>query len=108
VRTFQIITIAVPVSNEDELSFDDLLDELANQAKEPIAKATLYDWIKNVCKLRSSGIYADSYFMNDLECLIQWLAFRRQFKRGKAVSQFQEYLKNLIQEQNHETEPRTN
>jgi hypothetical protein len=104
-QTIQVITIAVPVS--DDFSFDGLLDQLSHQAKESIPRATLYGWIKNVCKLRSSRIYADSYCLDDLEWLLQWLAFRRQFKRGRAVKEFHQYINNLVEAQNHETESRT-
>lgn len=94
-QTFQIINVAIPVGS---YTFEDLREEISRQAKEPIAKTTLRDWIADVCKLRSEGIYTSEYDERDLECLVQWLAFRVIHKRGTAKRRFQEYLKTLAED----------
>ncbi|MEM9906624.1 MAG: hypothetical protein AAF921_16525 [Cyanobacteria bacterium P01_D01_bin.44] len=103
-KTFETITITIPVS--DEYSFDALREKLASMTNQTIASTTLYDWIKDVCRLRASGIYKATYTANDLSMLVTWLAFRRICKRGTAAKKFKQYLIQLTEEQTHASEQR--
>jgi hypothetical protein len=101
-QTFETLTITIPVS--DDYSFDTLRETLSLLSHQPIASTTLYDWIKDVCRLRTCGIYKATYTANDLTILLTWLGFRRTCKRGTAAKKFKQYLIQLTEEQPHASE----